>query len=69
MGTSPTVVQRATQLLADSGIYFDKDIKGRYSYGDQDKDFLASILAYKRDERVTLSKAIEQFVQLDEDDK
>ena len=69
LGTSPTVVQRATQLLADSGIYFDKDIKGRYSYGDQDKDFLASILAYKRDERVTLSKAIEQFVQLDEDDK
>jgi len=67
LGTSPTVVQRATQLLADSGIYFDKDIKGRYSYGDQDKDFFSSILAYKRDERVTLSKAIEQFVQLDED--
>ena len=68
MGTSPTVVQRATQLLADNGIYFDKDVKGRYIYDDQDKDFFASVLAYKRSEGVTLSKAIEQFIQPGEDD-
>ena len=68
LGTSPTVVQRATQLLADNGIYFDKDVKGRYIYDDQDKDFFASVLAYKRSEGVTLSKAIEQFIQPGEDD-
>ena len=67
-GTSPTVVQRVFLLLADNGIYFDKDVKGRYIYDDQDKDFFASVLAYKRSEGVTLSKAIEQFIQPGEDD-
>lgn len=58
---SETTIQRITEDLASHDIYFDKNEKGHYVYGEDDKRTFSEIISNKEQKKISFSESVEEI--------
>lgn len=58
---SETTIQRITEDLASHDIYFDKNEKGHYVYGEDDKRTFSEIISNKEQKRLVFLNPLKKF--------
>lgn len=58
---SETTIQRITEDLASHDVFFDKNEKGHYIYGGNDKRTFSEIIANKEEKQISFSESVSEI--------